>query len=542
MIARLRRDFTMDALRRLKLSGRLAVLLGIFTVGFVVSGAWAFKALNTLKVNGPVYAQIVQGKDLIADVLPPPAYIIESYLVVLQLADSSPGTARDGLIARLRTLRAEFDTRHVFWAKQGLDTETERLLLKDSHAPAVDFYRLGFDLLVPALQAGDEAAAGRAVQQMSVAYEAHRQVVDRIVALTTARIIRDETQAQRMIRDATLLMLGIMGVSLAVAVVIGMAVARTIILPLREAVKVAQLVASGTLTSRIVVRYLDEADQLMHALNEMNGNLQRIVGEVRTGTDNIAAASTEIAQGNDDLSARTERQASALQQTAASMEELTSTVRQNGDHARQANELAQTASGVAVRGGQVVSEVVQTMASINAASRKIVEIIGVIDGIAFQTNILALNAAVEAARAGEQGRGFAVVAAEVRQLAQRSANAAKEIKVLIGDSVLQVDNGSALVARAGSTMDEIVASVKRVTDIMGGITAASAEQIAGLEQINQAVVEMDSTTQQNAALVEQAAAAAASLRTEAHKQARVVSFFRLETPGVGGGAPRLQAT
>jgi methyl-accepting chemotaxis protein len=531
----------MNALRHLKLSARLAVLIGIFTLGFIVSGAWAFKTLNTLKVNGPVYQQIVQGKDLVADVLPPPAYIIESYLVVLQLADSKAGSARDSLVARLRTLKVEFDARHAFWAKEGLDAETARLLLKDSHAPAIDFYRIGFDALVPALQSGNGAEVERAVQQMSAAYEVHRQAVDRIVALTTARIARDETEAQRMIRDASVLMLAIMALSLAAAVVMGMAVARTIITPLREAVKVAQVVASGVLTSRIVVRYPDEPDQLMEALKEMNGNLQRIVGEVRAGTDNIAAASTEIAQGNDDLSARTERQASALQQTAASMEELTSTVRQNSDNARQANELAKTASGVAVRGGQVVTEVVETMASINSASRKIVEIIGVIDGIAFQTNILALNAAVEAARAGEQGRGFAVVASEVRQLAQRSANAAKEIKVLIGDSVKQVDNGSALVGRAGSTMDEIVASVKRVTAIMGEITAASAEQIAGLEQINQAVVEMDGTTQQNAALVEEAAAAAASLRTEAHKQARVVSVFQLETPGAGGGVHMLQA-
>ncbi len=531
----------MHALRQLKLSGRLSLLIGIFTVGFIVSGAWAFKTLNLVKVNGPVYQQIVQGKDLIADVLPPPAYIIESYLVALQLVETDAGTNRDALIARLRALKGEFDARHAFWEKEALDGETARLLLKDSYAPAVEFYRVGLETLVPSLQAENGGNVARAMQQMDVAYATHRQAVDKIVELTTARISRDEQNARGMIRDASILMLAIIVLSLAAAVVVGIAVGRSIIAPLREAVNVAQVVASGVLTSRIAVRYPDEPDQLMQALKDMNQNLQRIVGEVRAGTDSIAAASSEIAQGNDDLSTRTERQASALQQTAASMEQLTSTVRQNGDNARQANDLAQSASGVAVRGGRVVAEVVQTMGSINSASKKIVEIIGVIDGIAFQTNILALNAAVEAARAGEQGRGFAVVAAEVRNLAQRSANAAKEIKLLIGDSVSQVEAGSTLVARAGTTMDEIVASVKQVSEIIGEIAAASAEQISGLEQINSAVVEMDTTTQQNAALVEQAAAASASLRSAAQKQASVVSIFQLDEADARRGQLLLQA-
>jgi methyl-accepting chemotaxis protein len=252
-----------------------------------------------------------------------------------------------------------------------------------------------------------------------------------------------------------------------------------------------------------------------------------IVGEVRQGTDTIATASGQIAAGNMDLSSRTEEQASSLEETAASMEELTSTVKQNADNARQANQLAVSASSVAVRGGSVVNQVVGTMGSINASSRKIVDIIGVIDGIAFQTNILALNAAVEAARAGEQGRGFAVVAAEVRNLAQRSAAAAKEIKTLIGDSVEKVEEGSKQVAEAGKTMDEIVDSVKRVTDIMAEIQAASQEQTQGIEQINQAITQMDQVTQQNAALVEEAAAAAQSLQEQASGLSQVVSVFKL---------------
>ena len=262
-------------------------------------------------------------------------------------------------------------------------------------------------------------------------------------------------------------------------------------------------------------------------MRQMQQSLAATVGQIRGSTDTIATASGQIASGNADLSSRTENQASSLQQTAASMEELTSTVKQNADSARQANQLAVSASEVAVRGGDVVGQVVDTMGSINASSKKIVDIIGVIDGIAFQTNILALNAAVEAARAGEQGRGFAVVASEVRSLAQRSASAAKEIKLLIDDSVNKVGAGSEQVAEAGRTMQEIVASVRRVTDIMGEIMSATHEQTSGIEQINQAISQMDQATQQNAALVEQAAAAAGSLQTQANTLVRAVSVFNV---------------
>ncbi|MEN3292626.1 MAG: methyl-accepting chemotaxis protein [Burkholderiales bacterium] len=298
--------------------------------------------------------------------------------------------------------------------------------------------------------------------------------------------------------------------------------------PLSKAVQVARTVTSGDLTSHIEVVSKDETGQLLQALKDMNDSLVRVVSEVRTGTDTIATASGEITSGNLDLSARTEQQAGSLEETASSMEELTSTVKQNADNARQANQLAVTASEVAVKGGTVVSQVVQTMGSINASSQKIVDIISVIDGIAFQTNILALNAAVEAARAGEQGRGFAVVASEVRNLAQRSAAAAKEIKTLIDDSVEKVDTGSKLVGEAGSTMNEIVDSVKRVTDIMAEIMAASQEQSAGIEQVNQAIGQMDQVTQQNAALVEEATAAAQSLQDQAGKLTEVVRLFKLD--------------
>ena len=331
---------------------------------------------------------------------------------------------------------------------------------------------------------------------------------------------------------------------LAGSVLLGLAlalgIARAVARPLQHAVKLAQEVAAGNLGSRIEVHSTDETGQLLQALQDMNNSLQQIVGQVRQGTDSIATASSQIAMGNQDLSARTEQQASSLEETAASMEELTSTVKQNAANAQQANELASVASQVAVRGGAAVSQVVQTMSDINASSRKIVDIIGVIDSIAFQTNILALNAAVEAARAGDQGRGFAVVASEVRTLAQRSAAAAKEIKQLIDASVIKVEEGNGQVDQAGKTMDEIVSSVRRVTDIMGEITAASHEQTAGIEQINQAVTQMDQMTQQNAALVEEAAAATGALQGQATALSKVVSVFDLGHGATFSPAPALQ--
>jgi methyl-accepting chemotaxis protein len=304
-------------------------------------------------------------------------------------------------------------------------------------------------------------------------------------------------------------------------------ITRSITQPLNRAVGMAQAVAGGDLTMRMEVHSSDETGQLLRALIDMNESLARTVGQVRSGTDTITTASNEIASGNMDLSSRTEQQASSLEETASSMEELTSTVSQNAENARQATKLVGTASDYATKGGQVVGEVVSTMGAIKESSSKIVDIISVIDGIAFQTNILALNAAVEAARAGEQGRGFAVVASEVRNLAQRSASAAKEIKELIGRSVETVDAGAALVNQAGATMQGIVQSVRQVAEIMHQISAASSEQSTGIEQVNQAIVSIDDVTQQNAALVEQAAAAAQSMRDQADLLAQAVSVFKL---------------
>ncbi|WP_323493736.1 methyl-accepting chemotaxis protein [Undibacterium sp. 5I1] len=318
---------------------------------------------------------------------------------------------------------------------------------------------------------------------------------------------------------------------LAIIVVTGLGVwvTKVIVNAIHEAINISEAVAAGDLTTDIKITSNDEMGKLLQALKNMSDSLKNIVGEVRTGTDQITAASTEIATGNLDLSSRTEEQASSLEETASSMEELTSTVKQNADNARQANQLAVSASEVATKGGNVVSQVIQTMSEINDSSKKIVDIIGVIDSIAFQTNILALNAAVEAARAGEQGRGFAVVASEVRNLAQRSASAAKEIKTLIDTSVEKVDTGTKLVDQAGLTIQEIVQSVKRVSDVVSEISAATQEQTAGIDQINIAITQIDETTQQNAALVEQAAAAAASMQEQATNLTQVVSVFKINS-------------
>ena len=400
-------------------------------------------------------------------------------------------------------------------------------------AVAVPLSNQLFDLALKNLtQEATEHLVGKAGPAMQVALGHLNGLVDHQTSVAT----RANAAAQADYQSARNWMIGLGLVAILAGVAIAWAITRSITRPINHAVAVAQTVADGDLSSRIEVSSTDETGQLMRALQHMNESLAKVVGEVRSGTDSMATATSQIAAGNQDLSSRTEEQASSLEETAASMEELTSTVRQNADNARQANQLALTASSVAVKGGDVVSQVVETMDAINSSSHKIVDIIGVIDGIAFQTNILALNAAVEAARAGEQGRGFAVVASEVRSLAQRSAAAAKEIKVLIDDSVSKVEQGSQQVGEAGKTMQEIVSSVRRVTDIMGEITAASQEQTSGIEQVNQAIAQMDQVTQQNAALVEEAAAAADSLQSQAGQLSQVVSVFTL----AGGAGQTLQ--
>jgi methyl-accepting chemotaxis protein len=398
--------------------------------------------------------------------------------------------------AAINALRAKYQAAKVavMDAKKAGDASTAERVYQEAFDPAAQAYQAGLkDLLGMQRQAIDELS--RAIK---ASYEERARLV--------------------VVLNVLMIALGALGAAL---------ITRSITRPLAQAVQVAETVAAGDLTTTFHTDRRDEVGHLMRALQSMNDALAKVVQDVQQGTETIAGAAAEIANGNLDLSARTEQQAGSLEETASSVEELTSTVRQNAANAGQANQMAKAASNVAERGGDIVGQVVQTMGSIEASSRKIVDIIAVIDGIAFQTNILALNAAVEAARAGEQGRGFAVVASEVRNLAQRSAAAAKEIKTLIGDSVDQVSAGTRLVEDAGTTMKEVVASVARVSDIMAEITAASREQSIGIDQVNEAIAQMDQVTQQNAALVEEAAAAAAGMQDQAGHLSQLVRRFRV---------------
>lgn len=694
---------------------RFAALLALFALGFLTYGAWSFKTLQQLQINSPLYQRIVQGKDLVADILPPPEYIIESYLVSFEMVSADDKKDQDKLIERLKTLKGEYDTRHEYWLKQELTGEMADLFLNNSYKSALNFYDIALNDLIPAVQRGDKSAMNSVMTRLAQAYKVHRWAIDQIVPMINQRTASDETiAAQQTETDNTLLLVILIG-SLLGSTVFGFLIAHSIVVQLGgepgDVVTIAKQIAQGNLSNQIKLQSGDkesllatvklmqqelqrivsqlqqqvefavlgdftrnvnladkkgfeleicqalnhlnqgllhkiggnpddavlaanqiaagelnihllvrdgDRDSILAAMAIMRTNLQSIISDVQQAVDAAAngdfsyrldedsrrgyaktlaallnrlnqtsdqslsdiariasalakgdltqridknypglfgttasginatrdnllamineivdsvaaihSSASQIASGNLDLSQRTEQQAASLEENAASMEQLASTVKQNADNSRLANSLVSETAHVAIKGGDAVGEVVKTMDSIYESSYKVADIISVIDGLAFQTNILALNAAVEAARAGEQGRGFAVVASEVRSLAQRSAAAAKEIKDLIANSVAKVESGSAQVEQAGKTMREVVTSVQRVTDLMGEISAASAEQSTGIIEVNQAILQMDSVTQQNASLVEEAAAAAQSLEDQARHLQELTAVFRL---------------
>jgi len=422
------------------------------------------------------------------------------------------------------------------WAKYKATQATpeEQKLAQTLEAKRGTFLNEGLKPLLEMLKGGDFENANKfALTKVAPLYQEVMKTGDDLIAIQYSNAKKDNEDSVSIYEDNRAYSIGALVFSALAAAVFGVMLIRGIRSSIDQAVAASQAVAQGDLSTNIDTSGKDEVSAVLKALSEMQGNLSQIVSRVRIGADAVSVASSEISQGNHDLSGRTETQASSLEETAASMEELSSTVRQNADNAQAGNQLAQTASTIAQEGGAVVGEVVETMKGINDSSRRISDIITVIDGIAFQTNILALNAAVEAARAGEQGRGFAVVAGEVRTLAQRSAAAAKEIKDLITESVGRVEHGTALVDKAGATMQQVVSSIQRVTDIMAEISAASREQSEGVSQIGEAVQNMDQATQQNAALVEEMAAAASSLNNQAADLVQTVSVFKIDGRSAG---------
>ncbi|RFP18591.1 MULTISPECIES: methyl-accepting chemotaxis protein [unclassified Duganella] len=510
------RDFKIGARLRIGFGSILAILVAMVLMTNYLNYSNKSKLTQGLELS--------TGKNLQAGTMK--SSMLETGIAMRNIGLQSDVSLMQKEEQKVKDQRARYDKALADLKALGLN-DAEKKVLADIAALDADVDKAFKEAIGQVLAFNSEGAAKVISGRIDPLNQQTLTLINKLVDMQQANA--KDVMAGSVTADRSLMMvLFVLGaVAVAIGVVCAAVITRSITVPLSGAVEVAQKVAAGELTSQVYVEGKDETSELLQALKDMNDSLAKTVGDVRTGTELISTASQEIASGNADLSARTESQASSLEETASSMEELTSTVKQNADNARQANQLAVTASSVAEKGGTVVSQVVETMGSIKASSSKIVDIIGVIDGIAFQTNILALNAAVEAARAGEQGRGFAVVASEVRNLAQRSAGAAKEIKELIGDSVNKVDAGSKLVDEAGQTMDLIVTSIRQVADIMGEITAATQEQSNGIEEVNQAITQMDEMTQQNAALVEEAAAAAESMQEQAEMLAQAVSIFKL---------------
>jgi len=524
----------MFSLRNISVRSRFLMVMAVVTLSLLGLGAWGF--LSSKTGNDTTYRLFEQANAANTEVgnLRESLSNLRRYEATMMAVSTSNPTGVEEFVKLWKKELANLKTvgEHLIKANEG---NTEIAGLVATQGKLLDEYAAVITPIADQLQ-GAKIDASVALAYAGKAEGTLKQLQANTDALLKAQQATLTNLRSELASSTTLqstLRIVLVAGTLALFVPLMWITLQSVCRPLDEAIEVASRIAKGDLSVALTVQGQDEPAKLMNALQAMQEALRKLVGQVRESAESIQVASAEVATGNQDLSQRTEQTASNLQHTASSMVELTGNVRQSAEAASQANQLASSASAVASRGGEVVAQVVSTMDQINASSKKIADIIGVIDGIAFQTNILALNAAVEAARAGEQGRGFAVVAGEVRSLAQRSAEAAKEIKALIGTSVDKVETGARLVQDAGTTMGEIVASVQRVTDIIGEITAAAAEQSGGISQVNTAVNELDQMTQQNAALVEQSAAAAESLKEQAHKLAGVVATFRLEQATAG---------
>jgi methyl-accepting chemotaxis protein len=514
--------------RSLRMSLLMIGLAGLLaSIAVLGQALWSFHLLDRSAREAMV------AKDVVADILPPPMYLIELRLTLSRAVEQTMSV--EEAAREIQRLDSEYRSRVDYW-KANPPFGLERQLLGQQHTAADAFLSIAKNDVLAKLQAGNIEAARQGLAMADSKYLEHRRFVDLTVLASNEFAQRSMGRFHSTRDRGTWMMPTVAGVLLLAMALCYVFARRSILGPVSECVNVVSAVAAGDLTRSVSSHRTDEIGQMLTALGDMNARLAGLVTELRDGVDAMASASAEIARGNEDLSSRTQEQAAALEETAASMEQMTATVQHNAESSAAASKLSTGARTKAEQGGVVIAKAIDAMGQISSSSQRMVEIIGVIDEIAFQTNLLALNAAVEAANAGEHGRGFAVVAAEVRNLAQRSASAAKEIRTLINDSVDKADAGAKLVTESGTTLAEIIGHIKQVTDIVGEIAGASREQSSGILQVNHSVAQMDSTTQQNAALVEQAAAASKLMQDRAEQLAHRMRFFRTGEDALAGSS------
>jgi methyl-accepting chemotaxis protein len=514
-------------MNNLTFKSKLLSLIAIFAAGFVISGLFSFNTLNHVKVNGPIYHDIAQQKDLLADILPPPEYLIESYLVSLQMVEADR-IALPALIEKSKTLAKDFEERRQYWLKELPEGESRNLLVEKAYRPGKEFLELQAGQYIPALLRGDAQTVTEILAQMELKYSKHRAAIDELVKVATANSTSQEKEAETLIQKKSMQSLAVIAGFLIFATGISWWIILGITRPLAEAVDVANKLSEGNLDVRIVVNSKDETGQLLLAMRKMVGKLSEVISSVRSGADLLSRASEEVSVTAQSLSQASSEQAASVEETTASVEQMTASITQNTENSKVTDSMAGKAAREAAEGGQAVSATVDAM-------KKIAGKIGIVDDIAYQTNLLALNAAIEAARAGEHGKGFAVVAAEVRKLAERSQVAAHEIGELAGSSV-------GLAEKAGKLIDEMVSSINKTSELVREIASASIEQTTGVAQINGAMGQLNQLTQQNASASEELAAIAEEMSGQTEQLEILMTFFKLEDAARQVGVQNQPAT